>query len=128
MSSPKRPPWVTRKDNHAHCARCGGQSEYRFMRFWRSSSRAHSCHFTYWFWWRRFKRAHKRCPKRRPDYKSLDGGKLEVIIVESWDSLLAQIRTCRDEDHERYTHDIIGQRMNFKSLVCKTCNTRFILK
>lgn len=128
MSSPKRPPWVTREEGHAYCGRCGGRSEFRFMPFWRSSSRAHSCHFTYWHWWRRFKRAHKYCPKRRPDYKDLDGGKLDVIIVENWDALLKQIRSCREAKHKRFTHDIIGQDMRFRSLVCKTCNKRFILE
>ena len=124
----KRPPWVTRQDTNASCTRCGGKSEYRFMPFWHSSPLSNRRQFTYWFWWQKFKKAHKRCPQRRPNYESLDNGKLDISIVKDWDALLKQMNSCRNEKHSRYTHDSFGLDMSFRSLVCKTCNKRFVFE
>lgn len=130
MSSPNGPPWVTRQGNHASCSKCGGRSEYRFM-LWRSFR------FTYWFWWRRFKSTHKRCLKggeiikidnSKPGGIMLNNSKLDIIMVETLDALLQQVRACREAKHKRYSHDVIEADVRFRSLVCETCKKQFILE
>lgn len=44
----------------ARCERCGGISQFRFMRDWFGPGK----HFTFWRWWGEFKKAHRDCVER----------------------------------------------------------------
>jgi len=61
----KSKPWQILDGNKAYCLRCGGKSIYHFTRDWYSFSSGYGCDYTFFKWWKGFKKAHKNCPDRR---------------------------------------------------------------
>jgi len=63
MSS-KTAKWVKRNANHAHCYRCGAQSQYvNGLQFEENQP------IIYWRWWSEFKRWHKNKCIPRTDFE-----------------------------------------------------------
>jgi hypothetical protein len=59
-----RKPWIDRDGPTASCSRCGATSSYRVLSEWRASCTGRPRKFDYWYWWKEFKRHHKKCSQR----------------------------------------------------------------
>lgn len=58
-------------------------------------------------------------------YKEYTPEGYDEAIVNSNSELMSQIEKCRKNKHKRFTHDVYGRDVKFRSLVCCTCNKKY---